>query len=173
VIGVVGEFGTPEELFAAIRRLRELVDDPWRIEAYSPFELPEVDRILGLRRSIVPTFVLFGGIAGATTSWVLQWLITAIDYPLNVGNRPVNPLPAYIPLIFELGVLGAGIAAFLALLGLCGLPMPWHPLFEVDGFERASRDRYFVLVNTVGTLSAPFEQALRDAGAISVHLVRP
>lgn len=143
--GLLAEFGTATEMVNAVFRLRE---QGYRdLETYSPFPVPGVDRPLQLERSLIPAIVFAGGLLGALLGYGIQWYANVFHYPQNIGGRPVHAIPAFIPVTFESAVLGAGLAAFFGLLFLLRLPRPWHPVFEVDGFERASVDRFWVAID--------------------------
>jgi len=130
-----------------------------------------VPQALGFRRTRLPLIVLFGGLGG----YYLQYWISAIDYPLNVGGRPLHSWPAFIPVTFELTVLVAALAAVLGMLALNGLPMPHHPVFNVPAFELATRNRFFLCIeatdprfDAVGTKS--FLETLKPSGVFEVEL---
>jgi len=142
--GLLAEFHDPNELIVAIRRARE--DGYTRLDAYTPFPIEEVSEALGLHHSRLPLLVLLGGITGACAGLALQYWTSAIDYPINVGGRPFFSVPAFIPIIFECTVLFAAFAAVIGMLGLNGLPMPYHPLFNAPRFALASRDRFFMCI---------------------------
>src|SRR5580658_5547361 len=144
--GVVAEFDAAETLVAAARKT---VDGGYRnLEAYSPFPIEGLDEALGFHRSRVPLITLIGGIVGGIGGFFMQWFAAVIHYPTNIGGRPLNSWPAFIPVTFELTILCAAIATVLGMLGLNGLPMPYHPLFNVPSFERASRDRFFLCIES-------------------------
>jgi len=144
--GVVAEFDAGETLVAAVRKT---VGEGYRnLEAYSPFPIEGLDEALGFHRSRVPLITLLGGIVGGVGGFFMQWFAAVIHYPMNIGGRPLNSWPAFIPVTFELTILCAAIATVLGMLGLNGLPMPYHPLFNVPSFERASRDRFFLCVES-------------------------
>ncbi|HEU4630327.1 MAG TPA: DUF3341 domain-containing protein [Gemmatimonadaceae bacterium] len=140
----LAEFATGDELRAAVERLRAL---GYRdVEAYSPYPVPGVAEALGRGRGGIPLVTLLGGLAGAAIGYGVQWYTQAWSYPLNIGGRPSNAVPAFIPATFEATVLCAALAAFLALLAGLRLPRLWHPELGVPGFERATVDRFWVRV---------------------------
>jgi len=142
--GLMAEFSDPGELVTAARRVREA--GYVRIDAYTPYPIEELDEALGLHHTRLPILVLLGGIIGMVAGFGLQYWTSAIDYPINVGGRPFFSWPAFIPVTFECTVLGAGLAAVLGMLGLNGLPQPYHPVFNVPRFALASRDRFFLCI---------------------------
>lgn len=143
--GLVAEFSTREALHHAVARLRA---EGYRdVETFTPVPIPEVDRMLGPRASAVTRVAGTAAAAGVVFGYGLQWLLNAVLYPLDVGGRPPHSLPTFVPITFETGVLFTGIATLFAVLGLSGLPRLWRPVFEIEGFERASIDRWFLLVS--------------------------
>src|SRR5262249_39903916 len=128
--GLVAEFDTPNALIAATRRA--VAEGYRRLDAYSPFPVEGLDEALGFHRSRVPLLTLLGGITGGVGGFFMQWFSATIHYPTNIGGRPLNSWPAFIPITFELTILCAAIATVLGMLALNGLPMPYHPLFNVD-----------------------------------------
>lgn len=140
--GYLAEFRTPEEVLAATRKARER--GYRRMDVYSPYPVEGVAEALDFKRSSVPAAVLAGGVLGAVGGYVLQYGLNVVDYPLNVGGRPLNSLPAWIPIMYELTILIGSLAAVLGMLALNGLPMPYHPVFNVPEFARASSDRFFL-----------------------------
>ena len=104
--------------------------------------------VLGFRRSRVPLVTLLGGIAGGVTGFAMQWYSAVISYPLNIGGRPLNSWPAFIPPTFELTVLFAALSAFLGMLFLNGLPALVHPVFNAKDFDLATRNRFFLCLRT-------------------------
>lgn len=142
--GLLAEFAGSEALGAAVRRMHAL---GYRgLETYAPFPVPGLDRELGARRSRIPLAVLVAGVAGGVLAYLVQWG-TILDYPLRVAGFPAQSLPAFIPIIFETVVLAAAATAFIAVLASAGLPRWWHPYDEVEGFGRATIDRYFLAVS--------------------------
>jgi len=142
--GYLAEFRTPDEVLAATRKARER--GYRRMDVYSPFPVEGVAEALGFERTWVPGTVLVGGLLGAAGGYVLQFGLNAVDYPLNVGGRPLNSLPAWIPIMYELTILVGSLFAVLGMLALNGLPMPYHPVFNVPEFARASTDRFFLAI---------------------------
>ena len=142
---LLAEFAGPDALLHAARALRE--EGLVRMEAFTPYALPELEETLQRRRSRIPLHCLLGGIAGGLLALFFQWFLNARLYPLNVGGRPLRSIPAWIPITFELTVLFAALGAFVGLLASCGLPRLWHPLFDVPGFHRASIDRFFLAID--------------------------
>jgi hypothetical protein len=148
--GILAEFETPVELIAAARRARE--EGYRRIDAYTPYPVHELTEALALPRTKLPILVFLGGLLGCGTALLMQWFATSVHYPVNVGGRPLASWPSYIPITFELTVLFAAFAAVLGMLGLNGLPMPYHPVFNVPRFALASRDRFFLCIEARDTL---------------------
>jgi ActD protein len=144
VYGVMAEFEDPSSLVAATNRARE---DGYRLmDAYSPFPIEELHEALGGRHSRLPLVVLIGGLAGCIGGYGLQYWISVIAYPINVGGKPLHSWPAFIPVTFECTILAAALSAVFGMLALNGLPMPYHPVFNVPRFALASRNRFFLVI---------------------------
>jgi hypothetical protein len=142
--GLLAEFTTPESLVEASKRA--YAEGYRRLDAYTPFPVEDLAESIGFTRNRMPLIVLVGGLLGAATAYVMMYYSAVINYPLNVGGRPLHSWPAFVPITFELTVLFAAFSAVLGMLGLNGLPMPYHPLFHVPGFALASRNRFFLCV---------------------------
>jgi hypothetical protein len=143
--GLLAEFGDPTELAHAVHAVR--AGGYTHIDAYTPFPVEEVNEAVGGEgHHRLPLLVLLGGIAGGIGGYWLCWWTSVVSYPLNVGGRPFNSWPAYIPITFECIVLGAALTAVLGMLALNGLPMPYHPLFNVPRFALSTRDRFFLAI---------------------------
>jgi Protein of unknown function (DUF3341) len=143
--GVVGEFETAEQLIRAAEKTRQA--GYRRIEAYTPFPVEGLAEALALKRNAVPMIALIGGLIGGVGGFFFQLWASAVAYPENIGGRSLNSWPAFIPVTFELTVLGASLAAVFGMLALNGLPRPHHPLFNVDRFQKhASSDRFFLCI---------------------------
>ena len=142
--GLMAEFGSPDKLLAATRRARD--EGYRRIDAYTPYPVEGLDEALSFRRTWVPILVLAGGVIGAVSGFALQYYVSVIAYPLNVGGRPFNSWPMFVPVIFEMTILVAALFAVFGMLALNGLPMPYHPVFNVSRFVMATRDRFFLVI---------------------------
>ena len=142
--GVLGEFDSAEQLIDAARTAREAGYE--RMDAYSPFPVEGLADALGARRTRLPLVVLLGGVAGGVLGYLMQWYCAAVSYPLNIGGRPPLTWQGFVPVTFELTILGAALAAVLGMLALNGLPRPYHPLFNVPEFSLASQNRFFLCI---------------------------
>jgi ActD protein len=145
--GVMAEFDSPADLLEAAGRA--YAEGYRRLDAYSPFPVHGLAEAIGFHRTRLPLLVLCGGIVGCVGGYFLQYWISAIDYPLNIGGRPLNSWPTFIPVTFELTILLAALVAVLGMLALNGLPMPYHPVFNVPAFELASRNRFFLCIESI------------------------
>jgi ActD protein len=144
IYGLMAEFISPEDLLAAARRTHQ--EGYRRMDAYSPLPIEGLSEAIGFHRTRVPLIVLLGGIAGCLGGFLLQYWIAVIYYPINVGGRPLNSWPSFIPVTFEMTILLAATSAVLGMLLLNGLPMPYHPVFNVPRFELATKNRFFLCI---------------------------
>jgi Protein of unknown function (DUF3341) len=144
IYGVMAEFEEPEPLLEAARRA--YAEGYRQMDAYSPMPVEGLAEAIGFRGSAVQRLVFAAGLLGATGGFTLCWWMTVVAYPHNVAGRPLNSWPAYIPITFECMVLVACLTAVIGMLALNGLPQPYHPVFNVAVFERASRDRFFLCI---------------------------
>jgi hypothetical protein len=142
VYGLLAEFESPHALVHAAHCAYQ--EGYRRLDAYSPFPVEELSEALNFRRTRMPLVMFIGGLLGCAGGFLMQYYCAAISYPVNIGGRPLNSWPAFVPVMFELTVLVSALSGVFGLLGLCGLPRPHHPLFAVPGFARATRDRFFL-----------------------------
>ena len=144
--GLMAEFADVNALVEAVKRTR--AEGYRQIDAYTPFPVHELFEALSLNDRRVPLFVLLGGIVGCFAGFGLCYWVSVIAYPMNIGGRPLNSWPQFIPVTFETTVLGAALTAFFGMWALNKLPQPYHPVFNVDAFGRASTDRFFLVIET-------------------------
>jgi hypothetical protein len=140
----MAEFDNPSDLVAAARRT--FAEGYRRINGYSPYPIEELDEAIGFKRTTLPLIVLIGGIIGGLGGFFMQYWMEVIDYPLNVGGKPFNSWPAFIPITFECTVLVAAFSAVLGMLVLNKLPQPYHPVFNAPNFALATRDKFFLVI---------------------------
>jgi hypothetical protein len=142
--GIMAEFDSPSTLVAAAQRTYEA--GYRRINGYSPYPIEELSEAIGFTRTSLPLIVFVGGILGGLGGFFMQYWMEVIDYPLNVGGKPYNSWPAFIPITFECTVLVAAFAAVLGMLVLNKLPQPYHPVFNAPNFALATRDSFFLVI---------------------------
>lgn len=140
--GWMAEFATADELLAAAHRVRQA--GYRRAEAYSPFHIDGLAEALGFQRSRVPFFTFVGAVLGGAGGYFLQWYSAVVDYPVNIAGRPLHSWPMFVPVAFEMAVLGGAVSAVLAMLIGSGLPRLRHPLFDAEDFDLATRNRFFL-----------------------------
>jgi hypothetical protein len=146
IYGLMAEFDNPSDAVAAARQVYEA--GYRKIDAYSPYPVEELSEAIGVHSTKMPLLVLVGGLIGGTLGYLMQYYLLVIDYPLNVGGKPPHSWPAFIPITFECTVLGAALFAVFGMMALNNLPEPYHPVFNAPNFALASRDRFFVLVES-------------------------
>jgi len=142
--GYLVEFDTPEALLSAAERVRDAGFRRW--DAHAPFPVHGLNDAMGLKPTRLPWLVFAAGVTGAVTGLVLQAYTNAFDYPMLISGKPLFSLPANIPVMFELTILFAAIAAFVGMLLMNDLPRPYHPLFRCAAFRRATADRFFISI---------------------------
>jgi Alternative complex III, ActD subunit len=144
--GLMAEFEDATDLINAAHRAYE--DGYRKMDAYSPYPIEELAEAIGFHHTKLPIIVLFGGLCGCIGGFLLQYWIAVIDYPINVGGKPFFSWPAFIPPTFEMTILFAALSAVLGMLALNGLPEPYHPVFNVSRFALASRNRFFLCIES-------------------------
>ena len=147
IYGVVGEFETPKKIIQAADKAREAGYKC--MDAYTPFPVEGLPEAMGLKRSLVPLVTLIGGLLGGLGGFGFQYWVCVISYAENIGGRSLNSWPAFIPVTFEMTVLGASLFAVFGMLAMNKLPQPHHPLFNVDRFQKhASVDSFFLCLQS-------------------------
>jgi hypothetical protein len=141
--GVLAEYPDGDALMAAIKHAQ--AQGFTKMEAYTPLPMHDIAHQLGYKNHL-PLLVLAGGLLGATVGFGMQYYASVVHYPVNIGGRPLNSWPSFIPVTFEMTILFAALTAVLGMLALNGLPRPHHPVFSAEGFELASRNRFFLLI---------------------------
>ncbi|HEX7771011.1 MAG TPA: DUF3341 domain-containing protein [Pyrinomonadaceae bacterium] len=167
--GVMAEFESPTDLVAAAHRVYSL--GYRRINGYSPFPIEELSEAIGFTKTSLPLIVFIGGLVGGLSGFLMQYWIAAIDYPINVGGKPTNSWPAWIPITFEMTVLFAAFSAVLGMLILNKLPQPYHPVFNLPNFALATRDRFFLAIeaNDPKFNHAEVVDLLKSLNAVAVN----
>ena len=173
VWGLMAEFEKPADLVRACRAARGA--GYRQMDAYTPFPMEAVFDALGLHRNAMPLIVLCGGLIGACGGMLLQYWVSVQAQPLNIGGKPLFSLPMFIPVTFECTILVAALFAVLGMLALNGLPMPYHPVFNVPRFALASRDRFFLAIESTDPRfdRAETERFLAQFGPRSISEVEP
>ena len=169
--GLIAEYDTPEQVLVAAEAARKA--GYTRMDAYTPHPVEGMDDALGLPPTNLGFVVLAMGLFGAAAGYFLQWYSAAVFYPLNIGGRPLHDWPTYVVITFEVSVLLTAFTAGLYMLARNGLPRPYHPVFNTPGFERATRDGYYLCIEAVDPRFD--EQGVRGflegTAPVAVHLV--
>jgi hypothetical protein len=170
--GVLAEFATPGDLFRGCERVRDAGYTRW--DAHSPFPVHGLDGAMGMKRSKLPWIILVMALGGAATGFLLQTWVHNMAYPLTISGKPHFAWPAYVPITFELGVLGGALAAVFGMFGLNQLPRHHHPLFESKRFGRFSDDAFFISIESADPRfdAVATTKLLEGAGASRVEIVQ-
>jgi hypothetical protein len=170
IYGMMAEFKTPEQLVAATHAAKHAGYS--KMDAFSPFPIEEVIEEVAPGDTGIPRLVLIAGLVGASSGFILQYIGNIVDYPYNIGGRPldITNWPSMIPITFELGILLAAFTAAISMVVLNGLPSPYHPVFNVPRFERASQDAFFLCIEATDPLfdRAQTSAFLRTLGPLQV-----
>lgn len=142
--GLMAEFDNVNDVITAARRVYGA--GYRKLDAYSPFPVEELSEAIGFHKNGVALVCLVGGLLGGTAAFTLQWWINTISYPVNIGGRPLNSWPSFIIVTFEMTILFSGLSAVFGMLALNGLPMPYHPVFNVPQFESVTKDHFFIVI---------------------------
>jgi hypothetical protein len=144
VYGLLAKFDSADQVLAAAEK--SYAAGYREMDAYTPFPVEGLSDAIGFHKTHVPLICLIGGLTGCLGGFFLQWWPNVIGYPLNIGGKPYNSWPSFIPITFELTVLCAGLATVFGMLALNGFPQPYHPVFNVSSFEAASNDKFFLCI---------------------------
>jgi Protein of unknown function (DUF3341) len=145
--GLMAEFETPEQVLDAALRTR--AEGYHHMDTYTPFAVEGLPEIVVTRHKVkLPAIVLCGGLTGTLTGLILEWFPNSVGYPLDIGGKPNFSWPAFIPIMFELTILFAALSAVFGMIILNDLPQPYHPVFNAPRFDLASRDRFFLCIET-------------------------
>jgi len=171
VHGVMAEFLSPAALLRAGKRA--YAAGYRRMDAYAPMPVEGLAEVIGFKKNKVALAVLCGGSFGAIGGFTLLEWIAGIAYPHNVGGRPLNSWPSWIPITFECMILCSAITSLLCVLFMNGLPKPYHPVFNVPEFARASKDRFFLCIESSDPQFRAEEAMdfLREVGGREVSIV--
>jgi len=167
----MAEFDEPQMLVSAAKSAR---DAGYRhMDAFTPFPMEELTDALAIRHSRLSLFVLCCGITGGLLGFFMQYFASVVDYPLNIGGRPLNSWPQFIPITFEMTILFSAVGAVIGMIFRNGLPRPVHPVFNVDRFELATRDKFFLLIEATDPKfeRSATEQFLRALGPAHLSVV--
>jgi len=144
VYGLLAEFDSAQALLTAAHKVRAAGFT--QTDAFSPMPIHGLAEALGFREHKVPKVTLAAGITGALAGYGLQYWTQVIAYPMNIGGRPFHAWVSFIPPAFETTILFAAFSAAISMLALNGLPQPYHPLFNHDGFKRATQNGFFLAI---------------------------
>jgi hypothetical protein len=171
IYGLIAEFSDPDKLIEAANIARE--SGYQRMDAYSPFPIHGLAEAIGFEDGRIPWFAFFGGLTGVSVGFMLLYYVNVVDYPWNVGGRPLLSWPQFIPIMFECTVLFTGLTVFISQWLLNGLPRPYQSIFNARNFERASQDKFFLCIEATDRQFDIVETArfLSDLGADDVSEV--
>jgi hypothetical protein len=171
VHGVLATFETPSAVYHAAETVRDAGFQRWDVHA--PFPVHGIEDAMGVKKTKLPIIVAIGAFTGTTLAWLMQWWMSAVDYPLVVQGKPYGAWEPFVPILFELSVLLAAFTALFSMLALNGLPRFYHPLFRKDSFLRVSQDRFAISIEATDPKFDPtrVRELLAKAGATNIELV--
>jgi Protein of unknown function (DUF3341) len=144
VYGLMAEFDSAQELLDAAHKTHRAGYE--KMEAYSPYPVEGLAEAIGFHKNRVALVVLIGGLIGGLSAYALQYWVAVITYPTNIGGRPYHSWPSFIIVTFELTILFGGLSSAIGMLALNGLPMPYHPVFNIAEFAKATENKFFLVV---------------------------
>jgi hypothetical protein len=144
IYGLMAEFSDNEKILAAAKSAYE--HGYRKMDAFTPFPIDGLTESLGRKKPLIPLIVLLAAICGGLGGYFMEWYANVVSYPINVGGRPLNSWPMFIPITFELTILSGALAAIIGMLALNKLPEPHHPVFDAPHFDRASTDKFFLCI---------------------------
>ena len=165
--GVMAEFDSGNELVVAARKT--MAQGFTKVEAYTPVPIEELNDIIHQKRTVLPKLVLAGGLTGMATGFALQYWASVIEYPMNIGGRPMASWTTFIVPSYELTILFAALTAAFGMVLLSGLPRPYHPVFNVERFSMASSDKFFLVIESADPKFGGAAAFLKDTGAKGVY----
>lgn len=165
--GVMAEYDDSQSLIEAARQT--MAQGFTRVEAYSPVPLEDLNTLIHKKRTVLPKLVLGGGLTGMATGFALQYWASVIEYPMNVGGRPLASWTTFIVPSYELTILFSALTAAIGMITLNGLPQPYHPVFNVDRFSLASSDKFFLVIESTDPKFSDATSFLQGTGAKGVY----
>ncbi len=171
IYGIMAEFATPADLYHAAEKVRDAGYSAW--DTYTPFPIHGMEDAMGIKRTRLPVLVFFGAMTGAGLAMLMQWWMSAVNYPLVTQGKPYFSWQAFVPITFELGVLFSAFTALFGMFALNGLPRWYHPLMKKERFLGSSDDKFFVAIEACDGKFDPdrTRELLQKAGATSIELV--
>jgi hypothetical protein len=165
--GTMAEYDNADALVAAARKT--MAQGFTRVEGYSPVPIEDLNTIIHKTRTVLPKLILAGGLTGMATGFALQYWASAIEYPMNIGGRPLASWTTFIVPSYELTILFSALTAAIGMIVLNGLPEPYHPVFNVDRFSLASSDKFFLVIESSDPKFGGAAAFLRETGAKGVY----
>jgi hypothetical protein len=165
--GVMAEYDSSQAVVDATRQT--MASGFTRVEAYTPVPIEELNELIHKKRTVLPKLILCGGLTGMASGFLLQYWCSVIDFPMNIGGRPLASWPTFIVPSYELTILFASLTAAIGMIALSGLPQPYHPVFNVDRFSMASSDKFFLVIESSDPKFAEATSFLQSTGAKGVY----